>query len=103
MSTEAYTFRGQKFNWDRKKNLANIEKHGVSFKDATMVFFDPHFVTYDDENNSYNEERFLAIGLSESLRLLTVCHCFREEDTIVRIISARKATHEESKLYGGGC
>jgi uncharacterized DUF497 family protein len=101
MPTEAYTFKGQKFNWDRSKNLANIEKHGVSFKDATMVFFDPHVAAYDDESHSWDEERFIAVGLSENLRLLTVCHCFREDDTVVRIISARKATKQEEKLYGG--
>ena len=101
MSTEAYIFKGQVFNWDRRKNLSNIEKHGISFKAATMVFFDPYVATYDDENHSHDEERFLAIGLSESLRLLTVCHCYREDDTVVRIISARKATREEEKLYGG--
>ena len=101
MSTEAYIFKGQKFNWDRNKNLSNIEKHGISFKAATMVFFDPHVATFDDENHSQDEDRFLAIGLSESLRLLTVCHCYREDDTVVRIISARKATREEEKLYGG--
>ena len=101
MPTETYSFKGQRFNCDRNKNLSNIEKHGISFKAATLVFFDPHVATYDDENHSYDEERFLAIGLSESLKLLTVCHCYREEDTVVRIISARKATKEEEKLYGG--
>ena len=101
MSTEIYSFKGQKFNWDRKKNLANIEKHGVSFKAATMVFFDPHVTTYEDENHSYDEDRFIAIGLSESLKLLTVCHCYHDDDTVVRIISARKATRDEEKLYGG--
>ena len=101
MATETYELRGQIFNWDRNKNLSNIDKHGISFKSAALTFFDPNAATLEDAANSQNEERFLLIGLSEAYKLLTVCHCFREDDTIIRIISARKATKKEEKEYGG--
>ena len=101
MPNESYEFHGQKFKWDRDKNLSNIEKHGISFKNAAWAFFDPYAATYDDERHSQDEERFLIIGLDESQRLLTVCHCYREDDTVIRIISARKASRPEEKLYGG--
>ena len=101
MPTESFELRGQKFNWDRDKNLSNIEKHGVSFKSAALTFFDPNAITLDDMTHSQDEERFLLIGLSENQRLLTVCHCYREDDTVIRIISARKATKQEEHEYGG--
>ena len=101
MATETFELRGQKFNWDRNKNISNIEKHGISFKSAALTFFDPNAATIDDITHSQDEERFLLIGLSETHRLLTVCHCYREDDTIIRIISARKATRQEGKKYGG--
>ena len=101
MQTESYELKGQTFNWDREKNISNIEKHGISFKSAAMTFFDPNAATFDDETHSKDEERFLLIGFSERHRLLTVCHCYREDDTIIRIISARKATKQEEKRYGG--
>jgi len=93
---------GYHFDWDRNKNLSNIEKHGVSFKMAATAFFDPNAVILDDEEHSQDEERFILIGFSGSHRLLTVCHCYREDGEIIRIISARKATKTEQKLYGGG-
>ena len=102
MTTETYEIKGQKFEWNRGKNLSNIEKHGITFKMATTSFFDPHAETYEDERHSQEEERFVLIGMSENERLLTVCHCYRGEDeSITRIISARKATRYEEKLYGG--
>jgi len=101
MSTEIYELRGQKFNWNRNKNISNIEKHGISFKSAALTFFDPNAATLDDASHSQGEERFLLIGLSETYRLLTVCHCYREDDTVIRIISARKATKQEEQEYGG--
>ena len=101
MSTETYEIRGQKFNWDRDKNLSNIEKHGIPFKNAALTFFDPNAATIDDETHSRDEERFWLIGLSNDYRLLTVCHCYREDDTVIRLISARKATKQEEKEYGG--
>jgi len=101
MTIETYELRGQKFNWDRNKNLSNIEKHGISFKSAAITFFDPNAATLEDEVHSEDEERFLLIGFSESHRLLTVCHCYREDDSVIRIISARKATRQEEREYGG--
>jgi len=92
---------GYHFDWDRDKNISNIEKHGVSFKEAATTFFDPNAVILDDESHSQNEERFFLIGFSANYRLLTVCHCYRENEEVIRIISARKATKTEQKLYGG--
>lgn len=101
MTNETYELRGQKFIWDRNKNISNIEKHGISFKSAALAFFDPNAATLDDFSHSLDEERFLLIGLSETQRLLTVCHCYREDDAVIRIISARKATKQEEREYGG--
>ena len=101
MSTEAYELRDYLFNWDTDKNLSNIEKHGIPFKEAATVFLDPDATLLDDIEHSYDEERFNAIGFSENLRMLMVCHCYRDSDTIIRIISARKVTRSEEKLYGG--
>ena len=102
VATDTYEIRGQKFEWDRNKNLSNIEKHGITFKVATQTFFDPRAEIYDDETHSQDEERFLLVGMNDSNRILTVCHCYRgENDSITRIISARKATVHEENLYGG--
>ena len=89
------------FNWDKGKNLSNIEKHGISFKEAATVFLDPNAALLDDTKFSFDEERFKIIGHSEKLNLLMVCHCYRENDEIIRIISARKATKAEEGFYGG--
>jgi len=102
MPTETYEIREQKFEWDRGKNLSNIEKHGITFKMAATTFFDPHAELYEDEGYFHDEERFVLIGMNENERLLTVCHCYRGEDeSVTRIISARKATKHEEELYGG--
>jgi len=58
-------------------------------------------VQFFDEENSSSEDRFLMLGLSAQARLLLVCHCEREHGEVLRIISARKATARESKLYRG--
>jgi len=89
------------FDWDRDKNISNIEKHGVSFKTAATAFFDPNAVILDDETHSHDEDRFTLIGFSGSHRLLTVCHCYRRDGEVIRIFSARKATKTEQKFYGG--
>ena len=70
---------GKAFDWDAKKNLINIEKHGVSFKMAAASFFDPHAITLDDDYHSQEEDRFILIGINKYDKLLTVCHCYREE------------------------
>jgi len=84
--------------WDPKKNTSNQKKHGISFEEAYTVFFDEKGIEFFDESNSNKEDRFLLLGISHKLRLLLVCYCSREEDS-VRLISARKATTIESKEY----
>lgn len=88
-----------RFEWDKRKALANKEKHGVSFEEARSVFFDERARLIDDPEHSVDEERFILMGLSSSLRLLLVCHCYRSEANVIRLISARKATARESKSY----
>ena len=91
-----------KFEWDENKNEANRIKHGVSFEEAETVFEDERSVTIYDEDHSGYEERFKIIGMSRKFRELTVCHCYRNGDEITRIISARRATRREAKLYERG-
>lgn len=88
-----------KFEWDESKNQANIQKHGISFEEASSVFYDDQALIIDDEVHSVVEERFVLIGFSFKYNLLVVCHCYRENDSVIRIISARKATKTESKEY----
>ena len=88
-----------RFEWDPGKDAANRRKHGVSFEEAQSVFFDEHAVQFYDEENSKHEDRFLMLGISLRLRVLLVCHCERESGSVIRIISARKATQSERKFY----
>lgn len=88
-----------KFDWDPAKALANRRKHGVSFEDAQTVFSDERARLIDDPDHSEDEERFLLLGLSSSLRVLVVAHCYRAEGDVIRIISARRATREEEACY----
>ncbi|MCL2793004.1 MAG: BrnT family toxin [Spirochaetaceae bacterium] len=90
-----------KIIWDQKKNESNIKNHKVSFEEAETVFFDPNAKVIHDPDHSIDEDRFIILGISKLLKLLVVCHCYREDDEIIRIISARKATRNESKNYGG--
>ena len=92
---------GKHFDWDRDKNLTNINKHGISFKEAASVFQDKNSIELDDIEHSQDEDRFLIIGKSKRLRLMVVCHCYRENNTVIRIISARNANNDEALLYGG--
>lgn len=87
------------YEWDENKNQANIKKHGVSFEEAKTVFEDKESILFNDESYSDDEERFLLIGFSFKLKLLFVCHCYRENETVIRIISARKVTKLEAKEY----
>ena len=87
------------FSWDSRKNDANKKKHGISFDEAKTVFYDESAIRYFDPDHSIDEDRFIMIGLSQKLRILVVCHCFREEDSDIRIISARKATKGEEDNY----
>ena len=88
------------FEWDSVKAKSNIKKHGVSFEEAQTVFFDEHARRFFDPDHSKDGDRFILLGLSLSLRVLVVCHCHRKDDTVIRIISARKATRNEAKSYG---
>jgi len=87
------------FVWDPKKARTNIDKHGVSFEEARSVFYDEYAVEFYDDVHSEWEDRFLLLGMSARLRLLLVCHCHREAEGTIRIVSARKATLSESKHY----
>ena len=87
------------FEWDEKKNRENQHKHGVSFEEAETVFFDENAIQYYDPDHSKDEDRFIMLGISLKLRVLVVCHCFRAGDSIIRLISARKANKEEAKTY----
>jgi len=88
------------FEWDKAKSESNVKKHGVSFPEATTVFYDENAMVISDEDHSGSEERFVILGLSTKLRILVVVHCYKESDKIIRIISARKATKNEQKQYG---
>ena len=88
-----------KFEWDAKKASSNKKKHGISFDEARTVFFDEHAKLIDDPDHSNDEDRFVLLGLSSSLKVVLVCHCYLDEGHVIRIISARKASPHESKQY----
>ena len=75
-----------RFAWDENKALANRQKHGVTFEEAKTVFYDNYACLVADPDASTAEERFLLLGLSSRLRLLLVCHCYREAGQQLRII-----------------
>lgn len=87
------------FVWDTIKASSNLDKHGISFDEARSVFNDDHARLIADPDHSDEEERFIILGLSTKPRLLVVCHCYRESDAVIRIISARKATRREATFY----
>ena len=87
------------FKWDENKNLNNQKKHGVSFEEAKTVFYDNHALEYYDPDHSQKEDRFILLGMSAAARILVVCHCYRSQGGIIRIISARKATSNERLAY----
>ena len=87
------------FEWDEKKSRTNLEKHKVSFAEAQTVFFDASAMEFFDSEHSEKEDRFLLLGQSFNLRTLMVCHCHRDEESIIRIISSRKATAKERNTY----
>ena len=88
-----------KFDWDNRKENANMKKHGISFDEARTVFYDENAMQFYDPDHSSDEDRFILLGASHKLKTLVVCHCFREEETKVRIISARKADKDEARAY----
>jgi hypothetical protein len=90
-----------KFEWDASKAASNAKKHKVTFEVAKTVFYDDFAVQFFDEEHSFDEERFLLLGMSSDARLLLVCHCERADGDVIRIISARKATESEAQNYRG--
>ena len=83
------------FKWDERKSRENKRKHKVSFEEAQTVFLDENAIRFFDPDHSQDEDRFLMLGMSFTLRVLVVCHCYREDDSVIRIISARKADKRE--------
>lgn len=88
-----------KFEWDENKNEINKKKHKISFEEAQTVFYDEEALVIDDPEHSKEEDRFIILGFSNKANLLVVCHCYRASDTVIRIISARKATKSENRQY----
>ena len=90
------------FEWDPKKDLSNQKKHGISFAEASTVFEDVNALVISDPEHSEDEERFVILGFSLQANLLVVCHCYRASESVIRIISARKATKNEFRQYNEG-
>lgn len=90
------------FDWDENKNQINQKKHGINFEEASSVFYDEKAILFDDPEHSEWEERFILLGMSNAVNVCMVCHCYRESDTVIRIISARKATKKEAERYVKG-
>ena len=92
-----------RFEWDSAKAAANLRKHGVSFAEAETAFYDDYArVLPDPEHSTDEEDRFLLLGVSSALRVLVVVHCIREAGSVIRLISARRATRRERAQYGRG-
>ena len=87
------------FAWDRRKARSNLVKHGVSFEEAESVFWDETARLIDDPDHSEDEDRFVLVGYSFQARCLIVSHCYRESDSVIRLISARRATAQEEQVY----
>jgi uncharacterized DUF497 family protein len=87
------------FEWDAKKSRSNEVRRGVSFEEARTAFFDEHARVIEDSVDSDGEQRLVLLGLTVQLRVLVVCHCYRESDRVIRIISARKADPSERLEY----
>jgi uncharacterized DUF497 family protein len=88
-----------RFEWYAKKNRANQAKHGVSFEEAKTAFLDEGARVIADPEHSEDEDRFILLGLSINLRVLVVCHCYLESESVIRIISARRANRSEQREY----
>jgi len=88
-----------KFEWDEEKDQSNQQKHGISFEEAKTVFYDDAARIIDDPDHSAEEEREIILGFSVKANLLMVCHCYRASGTVIRVISARKATRTEAEQY----
>ena len=88
-----------RFEWDPRKAAANLRKHGVSFEEARTIFFDEDALLRPDDDHSDDEDRFVLLGVSGRLRILVVCHCYRQNEEVIRLISARKAGVSERRQY----
>ena len=88
-----------RFEWDPRKSQTNYKKHGVTFVEAQSAFYDEDGLFMNDTEHSDVEDRFLLLGMSSMLRELVVSHCYRENDGVIRIISARRATQREKQQY----
>ena len=88
-----------RFDWDDRKNAHNSHKHGISFEEAETVFLDEQALLIFDPDHSGDEERFILLGLSSAWRTLVVCHCYRRQGDVIRLISARRANRLERKQY----
>jgi len=88
-----------RFEWDARKAAANLRKHGVSFEEARTAFLDDNALLRPDDDHSDDEARFLLLGLSGRMRTLVICHCYRQADEVIRLISARKANSLERQQY----
>lgn len=87
------------FAWDRRKARSNLVEHGVAFEEAQTVFPDQSARLIDDPDHSEDEDRFLLLGYSFQARCLIVSHCYRQSDSVIRLISARRATAQEEEVY----
>jgi len=87
------------FVWDVTKAELNLKKHKIPFEEAQTVFTDPNARMIFDSEHSEEEDRFILLGINSALRLPVVCHCYRENDMVIRIVSARKATKQERRQY----
>lgn len=88
-----------RFEWHDAKAQSNRRKHGVSFEEARSVFYDDNAMRIPDPEHSDDEDRFVMLGMSQVLRVLVVVHVFREDDSVIRLISARRATKHEQRQY----
>jgi uncharacterized DUF497 family protein len=88
-----------RYERDEKKNRSNQRKHGVAFEEARTAFLDEIARRVPDPDDSSGEDRYALVGLSIRLRLLVICHCYRESERVIRIISARKADPSERRDY----
>ncbi len=91
-----------RFEWDEAKSRQNRRKHGVSFEEAQTVSLDENALRFFAPDQSADEDRFLMLGVGGHLRVLVVCHCHRDAERIIRIISARKADKQEEMSYWNG-
>ncbi len=90
------------FEWDAEKAKANVRKHRVSLEEAKTIFNDPLLISFRDQEHSFTEERLISIGMSTSNRILLAVHTEREAiegELVIRIISCRKATPSERRVY----